>query len=85
MLKNGTKVTIYEDPITRRIAEGQAEIIEHIQSLEHGLDRYIVHFGVDVPGFHVQRTILDENQQSHWVEPNDELVKVLLVTRKAGG
>ena len=66
MLTKGTKVTVYEDPITKQKPEGQAEIIEHVETFD--LDRYVVHFEGDEPGFHVVRTILDGDElEAHWV------------------
>jgi len=68
MLKIGQKVTVYEDPITKQKPEGQAEIIEHVESVDPGLDRYVVHFVGDPPGFHVMRLILDgDEREVHWV------------------
>lgn len=44
MLKKGTVVTIYEDPLTRIHPEGQAKIVAHELSLADGLEQYEVQF-----------------------------------------
>jgi hypothetical protein len=47
MLKKGTIVTIYEDPLTRMKAEGEAKILCHEGSFADGLEYYRVVFTKD--------------------------------------
>jgi hypothetical protein len=57
MLSRGTTVTIYEDPITKQRPEGNATVVNYVQTLEPGRDQYVVHFIGDAENFHVVRTI----------------------------
>jgi hypothetical protein len=71
MLSRGTIVTIYEDPITKQKAEGNAIIINYVQTLEPGMNQYVVHFIGDAENFNVVRKI-DETEPAiehlvHWV------------------
>ncbi len=61
MFNRNDVVTVYEDPFTRRRPEGRAEIIEHAETLERGVERYVVHFVGDAPKLYVVRTVVDED------------------------
>jgi hypothetical protein len=56
-LPSGTILKIYEDPITRKIPEGVAKILEFVDTLGDGLEEYLVHFVGDPDDMKVVRKI----------------------------
>ena len=59
MLKKGDVVTIYEDPSTRAKVEGEARVVRHVETLEPGIEMYLVHFVGDEPGQNVERIVIE--------------------------
>ncbi len=60
MIKNGTIVEVYEDPLTMTCKEGNARIVEHVVELEPGVNQYKVNFIGDDPEMTVVRTVAEK-------------------------
>ncbi|RJP53330.1 MAG: hypothetical protein C4583_04955 [Anaerolineaceae bacterium] len=60
MIKNGTIVEVYEDPLTMKRKEGNARIVKFLYEDEPGFGCYLVHFIGDAPEFFVQRFVADK-------------------------
>jgi hypothetical protein len=65
MLKNGTKVQIYEDPITRLKFEGEAVILSHESTLSDGLELYWVRFNDAVDKTASLRKVVESVAKEH--------------------
>jgi meiotically up-regulated gene 157 (Mug157) protein len=57
IIENGTIVTIYHDPLTRKNEEGKAMVLDLIMQSDYGIGLYHVHLLKDDPETVVQRWI----------------------------
>jgi hypothetical protein len=67
MYSVGTIVEVFEDPLTKRVKEGDAKIISHVMELEPGVHQYEVNFIGDGAAARYVRTIANDSNKMEFV------------------